>query len=329
MTKTTATEQQVRRSHLAVTIAVTAASGLALVIVILLSVADLPDRLATHFDLSGAADDTMSRGVALAMFLLVAVGLPALLIGVFAATQWWRGGQARMFAGFLAGLPVGLSVVFGATVLANRAVDSPDQVTLSPWLFLLALAVAVAAGIVVAFLVPHGLPRETSELVTPVALSPHERASWFGRVQAGPLVILAFGVGVVALVIGAMASGIWWLWLVVGLVALVSVATTNFVVRVDASGVTWRSALGFPRGHIPLDKITGAAVIDVSPADFGGFGVRITPGALGLVMRQGSALEVTHGKRRFVATVDDAATGAGLVLGYLQTGSRPGGATRR
>ena len=329
MTRTTAHEQQVRRAHLAVTIAITAASGLALALVILLSVGHLPDPMATHFDLSGAANDTMSRGVALALFVLVGVGLPALLIGVFAQTQWWRGGQARMIAGFLAGLPVALTVVFVGTILVNRGVGSPDRVTLSPWLFLLALGLAVLVGVVVGFVVPRGLPRESTESVTPVALSRDERASWFGRVQAGPLVILVLCAGVVALVIGALASGIWWLWLVVVGLALVSVATTNFVVRVDASGVTWRSALGFPRGHIALDKITGAGVVEVSPADFGGFGVRITPGVLGLIMRQGSALEVTHGKRRFVATVDDATTGAGLVLGYLQNGSRPGGATRR
>lgn len=329
MTATTGAEQQIRRSHLTATTAVTAASGLALVIVILLSLGDLPDRLATHFDLSGAADGTMSRALGLTMFLLVGLSLPALLLGLFARMQWWRGDEARRFAGFLAALPVGLSAVFIATVLANRGAVSPDQVTLSPWVFGLALTAAVAAGLAVGLLVPRGVPRESSESVTPVALSPHERASWFGRVQAGPLVMLALGAGVVALVIGALASGIWWLWLVVVGVALACAATLSFAVRVDATGVTWRSALGLPRGHVAMSEITGAAVIDVSPADFGGFGIRLTPGALGLVMRQGSALEVTHGKRRFVATVDDAATGAGLVLGYLQDDSRSSGTTRR
>ncbi|USQ77511.1 DUF1648 domain-containing protein [Ornithinimicrobium cryptoxanthini] len=329
MTTTTGAEQQIRSSHLIVTTAVTAASGLALVIVILLSLGDLPDRLATHFDLSGAADDTMSRALGLTMFLLVGLGLPALLLVVFARMQWWRGDEARRFAGFLGALPVGLSAVFIATVLANRGAASPDQVTLSPWVFAIALTAAVVAGLAVGLMVPRGVPRESSESVTPVALSPHERASWFGRVQAGPLVLLAFGAGIVALVIAAVTVGIWWLWLVVVGVALACAATTSFAVRVDSSGVTWRSALGLPRGHVPMSKITDAAVIDVSPADFGGFGIRLTPGVLGLVMRQGSALEVTHGKRRFVATVDDATTGAGLLLGYLQAGSRPDGTTRR
>lgn len=322
MTTTTGAEQQIRRSHLTITTAVTAASALALVVVILLSLGDLPDRLATHFDLSGTADDTMSRALGLTMFLLVGLGLPALLLVVFARMQWWRGDEARRFAGFLGALPVGLSAVFIATVLANRGAASPDQVSLSPWVFPLVLAGAVVAGVIVGFLVPRGVPREPTESVTPVVLSPHERASWFGRAQAGPLVMLAFGAGVVALVIAALTAGLWWLWLVVVGVALVCAATLSFEVRVDSSGVTWRSALGLPRGHLPMSEITGAAVINLSPADFGGFGIRLTPGALGLVMRQGSALEVTHGKRRFVATVDDAATGAGLVLAILQAQER-------
>ncbi|USQ81608.1 DUF1648 domain-containing protein [Ornithinimicrobium faecis] len=322
MTIPSTTERRVRRAHLATTVLVTAICGVALLVTMLVVAGDLPDRLATHFDQSGTANDDLSRGMALTMFGLVGVGLPALLIAVFAATEWWRGEGARAFSGFLAGLPVGLSTLFAGLVLANRGAGAPDQVRLSPWVILPALGLAVVVGVVVALLVPRGLPRPAPETVTPVVLAPTERASWFGRVEMGRLPMVAMVAGVLVMVFATLVSGLWWLWLVTALVVLPIVAVTSFVVTVDRSGVTWRSALGLPRGHLPLERITDAGVVDVSPAEFGGLGLRMKPGALGLVTRSGSALQVTHGKKRFVATVDDPATGAGLLLGYLQAGDR-------
>lgn len=325
MTTPSTTDRRVRRAHLLTTVLVTAVCGVALLLTMLLVAGDLPDRLATHFDLSGTPDDDMSRGMALTMFGLVGIGLPALLIGVFAATEWWRGEGARAFSGFLAGLPVGVTALFVGLVLANRGANVPGEVRLSPWVVLLALGLAVVVGVVVTLLVPRGLPQAVPKTVTPVVLSTTERASWFGRVEMGRLPMLVMAAGVLVMVVATLASGLWWLWLVTALVALTTVAMTSFVVTVDRSGVTWRSALGLPRGHVPLEQITDAGVVDVSPAEFGGFGLRMKPGALGIITRRGSALQVTHGKSRFVATVDDPATGAGLLLGYLQVDDRAAG----
>lgn len=320
MTISTTDERRVARAHLTATILVTALSAVLLLSIMLLVAGDLPDRLATHFDVSGVPDDDMASAMAMGMFALVGIGLPALLIGIFATTQWWRGDGARAFSGLLAGLPVGLTTLFVGLVLANRGAAAPDEVRLSPWLMLLSALLAIAVGLVVAWVVPRGLPRPAPEAVTPVVLAPTERASWFGRVEMGRLPLLAMLGAVVVLGIATLVSGIWWLWLITALVALLMVAVTSFVVTVDGSGVTWRSAVGLPRGHIALDRITDAGVVDASPAEFGGYGLRMRPGALGLVTRSGSALQVTHGRRRFVATVDDAATGAGLLLGYLEIG---------
>jgi len=322
MTNATTDERRIRRAHLAATILVATVCGLALLAIMLLSLDDLPARLATHFDLSGGPNDDMARAPALVMFGLVGIGLPAVLIAIFAATQWWRGEYARALAGLLAGLPVGLTTIFGGLVLVNRGAQAPDEVRLSPWLMLLALVLAVLVGGAVAALVPRGTGRPSPEVVTPVALAPTERASWFGRAQMGRLPLLVLAGSVLVIVVATVASGLWWLWLIAALVALLVVGVTSFVVTIDASGVSWRSAIGLPRGHIPLTKVTGAAVVEVSVADFGGVGLRMTPGALGLITRRGTALQVTHGKRRFVATVDDAATGAGLLLGYLETSHR-------
>lgn len=318
MTTPTTELARVRRAHLSATIVPAVVGAMALLIVILLSVGDLPERLATRFDLGGTVNDDMSTTVALGLFVLTTVGLPAVLIGVFAATQWWRGEWARGFAGFLAGFAVWLSALFSVLVLANRGATSPEDVRLSPWLMLVGLALGLVVGLVVAAVVPRGVPWPTPDAVTPVALSPSERASWFGRAQLGRLPLLALVASVVLLAVAALTSGILWLWLVAALVGLLVAAVGAFVVTVDASGVRWRSALGLPRGHLPLEEITSAAVVEVSPSDFGGIGLRLTPRGLGIVTRSGPGLEVRRGGKRFVATVDDASTGASLLLGYLE-----------
>lgn len=322
MTDSTTDPRRVRRAHLTAALLAVTLGALALLLVIALSVGDLPDRMATHFDLSGTADDDMAVGVALGLFLVIGFGLPALLVGVFAASEWWRGPGARASAGFLAGFAVGLNAVFAALVLANRGAVSPEQVSLDPWVLAAALGLGILVGVAVARVVPHGLPSAVPEPVRPVVLASTERASWFGRATTGSLPVLALVAAVVVLVAAALASGIWWLWLVTALVAVLVVGLTSFVVRVDASGVTWRSAVGVPRGHIPLAEVTDVAVVEASATDFGGFGLRMRPGALGLITRRGSALQVTHGRRQFVATVDDAGTGAGLLLGYVEEARR-------
>jgi MFS family permease len=317
MNDSTSTQRRVGRTHLVLTGAVTALSALVLLGAMLIWAGDLPGRLATHFDLGGVADDSMATGLALPLFALVAIGLPVLLIALFAATQWWRGERARLFAGFLAGLPVGLVALFLAILHANRGAGGAEQVRLSPWLSLLALGAALVVGTVVAVLAPRGVPREPAPAVTPLELAPGERASWFGRATSSTTVMLALLASVVVVAIAALASGIWWLWLIVALLALLVAGISTFVVRIDASGLTWRSALGFPRGHLPLQDITGASVIEVSPADFGGFGIRLVPRALGLITRGGPALQVEHRGRRFVVTVEDPTTAAGLLQGLL------------
>ena len=62
-------------------------------------------------------------------------------------------------------------------------------------------------------------------------------------------------------------------------------------------------------------SITAVAVVDVAPmAEYGGWGLRFIPGSTGVLMRGGEGIQVTlTSGRTFVVTVDDAATGAGLL----------------
>ena len=112
-----------------------------------------------------------------------------------------------------------------------------------------------------------------------------------------------------------------WLLGAVGVLLLVLAATTvAFHVRVDDSGLSVDSVLGLPRFRLRLADIASAAAVDVNPmGEFGGWGLRLSVDRrFGVVLRQGEAIEVTRGNgRRFVVTVDDAATGAALLQALI------------
>jgi len=60
--------------------------------------------------------------------------------------------------------------------------------------------------------------------------------------------------------------------------------------------------------------------------EFGGWGVRtsVATGATGVVLRSGEAIEIHRtGGRRFLVTVDDAATGAALLATLAERDRRP------
>ena len=170
---------------------------------------------------------------------------------------------------------------------------------------------AVGAGL----LLPPPLPRPPLVPAAPLAISPSDRVSWFGRAHTNRTALIVLTLGIVVLTGATIASGIAWLWLVVLLMVLLVLAVTSFDVRVDAQGVSWRSALGLPRGRVALAAIETASVVEVHPGDFGGYGLRLLPGRLGLITRSGRALRVEHERGVMVVTVDDAATAAAVIEG--------------
>ena len=102
------------------------------------------------------------------------------------------------------------------------------------------------------------------------------------------------------------------------LLIVLALTTTTFRVRVDASGLTTVSPAGFPRFTVPLSEVRSVAVTDVNPlGEFGGYGLRWTPGGFGVVLRRGPAIDVTRTSgKRFVVTVEDAARGAALLRAF-------------
>lgn len=309
-------ERRVRRAHLLVCAALLVVSAVAYAGVVALVAGDLPGELAVHFGVDGVADGGMGRGVALVTFGLMAVGLPGLLLAVFAAGEWWRGASARSISALVSGLSAGLVALFVHLLWTQRGLEDTDGLQMSAWMLLWPLVVGVGVGLLAAALLPRPLPQPEPELVDPLVITPGDRVSWFGQARTSqPVLWLLLG-GVLAVVLATLASGQWWLWLVALLMVLLVPAMSSFRVTIDRDGLRWRSALGVPRGHVPLAEVSAVSVVDVRPGDYGGYGIRSVPGATAVVTRSGPALQVSRGEgRRFVITVEDAAAAASVLEG--------------
>lgn len=163
---------------------------------------------------------------------------------------------------------------------------------------------------------PVGVPAE------PLAIADGERAVWIGRTRlATPGLIavvvaiaLSAATGVFAAIVtdGAAAAVLGVPVLLLALLLMTSVWT----VRADSSGLTVRSATGWPRFRVPADEIAQAGTTRATAlGEFGGWGIRSGRGRrLGIIMRSGEALEVqSRSGGALVVTVDDADTAARLL----------------
>ncbi|AEG43858.1 DUF1648 domain-containing protein [Isoptericola variabilis] len=279
---------------------------------------ELPDPVASHWSAAGEPDGFMS----LEAFALSSVLLVAGCVALFGAIGWSWGTSASTRR--TVGAATVWSGAFGATLLlagtaSQRGLDDATQATSPGGALALALVLPLVPAVLAALVVP-GDPREPA--TTPVAddaarvpLAEGERAVWIRRADGVP----GLAVGALAIALTAVLAVVLQLWamlVVPALLAVVLAAMFAFTVRVDASGLTVRSALGWPSTRVPADEIVRADVTRVRPLrDFGGWGWRVGQGGrTGVVLRAGEALEVERtGGRVLVVTVDDAATAAGLL----------------
>ncbi|MCF2530830.1 hypothetical protein [Yinghuangia soli] len=129
---------------------------------------------------------------------------------------------------------------------------------------------------------------------------------------------LAAGFAVAACGVGVFA--LWWTAAAFAAAAAALAAFAVVRVTVDGEGVTIvYGPLPRPRTRIPLARIAGAGTREVRAfREFGGWGYRIRPGASGVVMRSGEALEVRlRTGSLFVVTTDGADEAARVLEGHL------------
>ncbi len=292
----------------------------------------IPEPSATHW--SGAGPDGFGPRWT---HLAVLVGVGGGMVLLFAALAWFGSASARRRGAawsdswppatrFLGGVNLGLagmmSVVGLASVGVQRGIaDAGAAPDIGPWV-LVGFGVLVALTVVGWFLQPKGPHATAPPDAAPLPLADSERAVWVGNatVSLGGRVVLGIVVlSVLAMTVLTLAQGerAWWVAGVVAVIVagLVSCSLT-FRVRITDDGIVVRSITGWPNVEIPAADITAVRVIDVNPfGEFGGWGLRQgLDGRYGVVLRGGEALEVSRiDGRRFVVTIDDAATAASVL----------------
>lgn len=329
-TTPTADQRARRRRH--VTGAVTTFGGLLVLLVGAAIVwswrAELPDPVASHWGAGGEPDGFSSLNGMIALLL----GLGGGLVLLFGGATWALGQTSvtrRIGAGFTVWVSLFMSTIVVGTLSIQRGLSDAREAGSVNAVALVAFLIPIVPAIIAAIVVPGDLRQPTDAPVPPDAprlkLVDGERAVWINRASTPVAFYLAVPIVLVGIAIFVWARA--WPMLVVDAVVVGALVTlTTFVVRVDRTGLTVRSAVGWPRYRVPLDEIVRAGVTQVAPVkDFGGWGWRVgRDGRVGVVLRKGEALLVERtGGRSIVVTVDEPATAAGL-LNALADRSRTG-----
>jgi hypothetical protein len=281
----------------------------------------LPTEMASHWALTGRANNHMARPL---LFVLLA-GLTTLLAGFAAGAS--RHGSAlprALSAGpgltFAAGLT---SVISFGAVYTQRDVESWQAVRMPfGW-----VAAAFAVGVLVATLATLSLPEEDAAIASrpAVRVGQSETVAWVGSARAPwalALSLLLVAGGAVLLATANPGGGA----AVIASGLLVSCFSSTHVVAGKA-GVRIRGALAWPSIAIPLSRIESAESMAVAPVEWGGWGYR---GSLRFfkraawLVRKGEALKLNLRNRAganvvFIVTVDDSDAAAAVVNGMLGT----------
>lgn len=287
----------------------------------------MPETVAIHWNATGEADGFAPAWTQPLMTVVFGLGLPLLLAltALPGLRRGDRGPSYRLMGAVAGGLAAFIVAILTLAFAMQAGLDSGSDAP-SVWLPLgVGLVLGLAVGTGAWFAQPHEeMTDAATRAATPLALGANERVMWLRTTSMAPVAAISIVVAVLAVALAALGAwltgaddGVAWLLTVVALVVLAFAATTlSFHVRVDDSGLHVDSALGIPRFHVPLADVASAARVEVNATgEFGGWGVRMGSGRrFGVVLRNGEAIEVVRRSgKRFVVTVDDAATGAGLL----------------
>ncbi|NLG54998.1 MAG: DUF1648 domain-containing protein [Rhodococcus sp.] len=291
---------------------------LALAIAWLLWDKPLPDTVATHW--SGTEPDGFSTTTTfLAIVGALCVVFAATAVGVTARTiATGRDCDSALWLPTAAVLSWTFASAAILSVSLTIAAGSAEEARLSWWIIVPLLSLAWGAGTYwVAPKGPAALITDSPKPENPIAAS--ESAVWIAHVRnalAGWLAAATAGAALLMALIGE-----WWLAPFFVLLTIFGGMFASVTVQVDGRGLSLRS-WGIRWRTISLDSITHAGVIDVRPAEWGGWGYRLGVRGTAVVVRAGEAIALERKDARpFVVTVDGAATGAALLndLGALAT----------
>ena len=268
---------------------------------------DLPDRVASHYGISGRPDGSMTPD----QFVIVIGALMALGLGACVAIALSRRKFQPMFApsvsfvgAFIGALSAG---VLATTAIDQRGLERWQDATLSPWALIVWIGGSVIVGSTAAW-IASSLPfkGETGTDASPPAMN--QRVFWSSTLSARWPRLSSLATLLVALVVTQLTE----LRVVMILLAIAMGLAVFSRIRVtaDQSGLQVRYGFfGWPRTSVPIHRIATAQAIDIRSADWGGWGYR---GNLTLmkraavVLRAGPGIRVDlHDGKIFAVTIDD------------------------
>ncbi|MGW1743529.1 hypothetical protein ACWCPQ_32550 [Nocardia sp. NPDC001965] len=296
-------------------------------IVVLTAAANrLPDPLATHFGPDGA-DGFTGRVPAVFVSAGLGIGLAVLFAAIVIVSSRTNKpvrrpdtpvDPIRLLIGSAWGISGFLGVLMSASALANLDATDPAQVTLSGWAFPIAGAAGLLCGAVGWIVAPPSpITGAAPESAEPLALGRTERVSWSRRTTSPWMLMTGAVTLLMGVAVGFVVHPLTGVMLAVTGALLAHLALVR--VTVDQRGLTVGiGPLGRPRWRLRPADIATVAADDISPVQYGGYGIRLIPGSTAVVLRGGPGIVVTRRSgRRFVVSVDDAETGAGVLAGVV------------
>ncbi|MFE3293743.1 DUF1648 domain-containing protein, partial [Rhodococcus sp. NPDC059234] len=218
-----------------------------------------------------------------------------------------------------------------ALTAGQRGLADAAQASVGGWWIALAAVLALVAALIGRAAVPAPGPAPATnpprDGAPRIPLAEGERVAWTGSAAMPRWLVVVVAVIPLAVVLGlaAFVAGSVVLVLVVAAVSAVLAALVSAPVHVsvDSRGMQARSPITGRPIRIPLDEVAEADTVTVGLLNkYGGFGYRVGPGGIGLIVRPGLALRVTRGDgSRFAVSVDGAEEAA-AVLNSLATRGR-------
>jgi len=297
---------------------------------------ELPDPIAIHWDAGGNPDGYGSVGGNAALIFCIVVVFSGLISAAVSTTRATvlPTKSPQFLVATSVWLGVFLTIGIVGSVAVQRGLDDAAAAGSPVTSMIVGAVIATALAAGAWFGVPRAalLDDTTLPAITALELATHERVQFSETLRPSRgsiylLVLLPVAV-VVALAVFGVTGTIggteavlqpWWP-VAIGVVVLgIEAACLVWRVRIDSRGLLVRSILGFPRFRLPLEEIVEVRVVEVRPlAEFGGWGIRIAGKRTGIIVRAGSAVQVSrsNGKILVFSTADgDRATA--LLAGLL------------
>ncbi len=328
--------RRARRAYLWVAVWTPLAITTVAVGLMLLWLPDVPATIAVHWGSDGQPDGYgpawSSPLIAAAVGYALAALFAAFALGTRRSGEW---GPTLRFLGALAlGATTFLMVLVTVPFAMQRGLTDAAAAPGVGAALIAGLSAGALAGLAGWFLQPAvTVSGGSAATAAPeLALAEGEHAAWFRTTtMSRPAMIAIVGVtllmAVLAGVFAVTGNDLWWVFAALAVVFAV-LAATSFVFRVSVTpaGLRVRSIAGLPRFGVPLNDMASVDIVHVDPtAEFGGWGFRLgLDGRFGIVLHSGEAIQVVRRRgRTFVVTVDDAATGAGLLAALVARSAAP------